>query len=319
MGRRPKWGRPVDGLLILNKPSGVSSNHALQTVKRLCFAKRAGHTGALDPLATGMLPICLGEATKFSQFLLDTDKRYITEATFGISTDSGDSDGSIIDQQDSSTLTAKMVTDAMPSLIGDIQQVPSMYSALKHQGKPLYEYAREGQNIDRAARKITIFQFEMLSFEPGIKPTAKFSVHCSKGTYVRSLIEDLGKLLAVGAHVSQLHRQQVGHLTEDLMIDQETLASFANDHGRIEETILQSLLLPVDSLVNRLPEIILNSEQHHAFSRGIKIPMVSISQLSEIVSPKLVFRVYGSQQFLGIGYVNEERLLCPKRLISSLP
>ena len=318
MGRRPKWGRPVNGLLLLNKPTGISSNQALQIVKRLCFAKRAGHTGALDPLATGMLPICLGEASKFSQFLLDTDKRYITEATFGISTDSGDSDGEVIAKQDSSMLTASMITEAMQSFRGHIKQVPSMYSALKHQGKPLYQYAREGQNIERQARSISIFQFEMLDFKSAEQPKVTFSVHCSKGTYVRSLIEDLGALLKVGAHVSQLHRQQVGHLPEHLMVDLNTLESHKNDEGRLDEATLESLLLPVDSLVTSLPEITLNAEQQQYFCHGKTIQLSATGHLPDIEGDVLTSRIYCEKSFLGVGILNSHNELRPKRLISEL-
>ena len=216
MGRRRRQrGRPVSGVFILNKPSGMSSNDALQRVKYLMFADKAGHTGSLDPLATGVLPICLGEATKFSHFLLDSDKGYRSTFRFGIQTETGDSDGGVVAQQSAAKLNKKAVEKAIAPFRGDIMQVPSMYSALKHNGEPLYKLARQGITVEREARPCTIFQYDLLDFRAGEVAEADVFVHCTKGTYIRTLAEDLGKALGVGAHVSMLHRTQAGPFFEE--------------------------------------------------------------------------------------------------------
>ena len=213
MARRRNRGRPVNGIFLLNKPKGLSSNQALQRVKNLFAANKAGHTGSLDPLATGVLPICLGEATKFSQFLLDSDKHYRSTFTLGVSTDTGDCDGDVREEKDASTITQGQVLSAIEAFKGDIQQVPSMYSALKYNGQPLYKLARQGIVVEREARDITVFKYDVLDFRSGEKAELDVEVHVSKGTYVRSLAEDLGAVLGCGAHVSSLHRHVAGGLT----------------------------------------------------------------------------------------------------------
>ena len=205
MARRKK-GRQVDGLLVLDKPTGMSSNAALQQAKRLFGAAKAGHTGSLDPLATGVLPLCFGEATKFSQFLLDADKGYESTFVLGVGTDTADADGAVIAQASAVHLTEDAVTQAMATLTGAIEQVPPMYSALKVDGQPLYKRARAGEQIERAARPVEIYYFELLSFEPGEQVRLGVKVRCSKGTYIRTLAEDLGAALGVPAHVSTLRR-----------------------------------------------------------------------------------------------------------------
>ena len=204
---RRTYGRNVNGILLLNKSTGISSNDALQQVKKIYNANKAGHTGALDPLATGMLPICLGEATKFSQYLLDSDKSYEVTAQLGVRTDTSDSDGQMIEEHEVD-LTLEQIEKALDSFRGNINQVPSMYSALKYQGKPLYQYAREGITIDRPARPITVYEFSIRELTPTNK--LKMFVHCSKGTYVRTLVDDLGQKLGCGACVvpRSLHIRQ---------------------------------------------------------------------------------------------------------------
>ncbi|MFT4993975.1 MAG: tRNA pseudouridine55 synthase, partial [Paraglaciecola sp.] len=194
---RKRKGRAIDGILLLDKPLGISSNHALQRVKRLFFAAKAGHTGALDPLATGMLPICLGEATKFSQFLLEADKTYLVTAKLGVRTTTSDADGDIVETKVVNVSQAQL-DSACEQFRGPIKQVPSMFSALKHQGKPLYFYARQGIEIDRPARDITIFSLSVSRFEGD---EVDMQVHCSKGTYIRSLVDDIGQILGCGAFV----------------------------------------------------------------------------------------------------------------------
>ena len=192
MSRPRRRGRDIHGVLLLDKPQGLSSNDALQKVKRLYNANRAGHTGALDPLATGMLPICLGEATKFSQYLLDSDKRYRVIAKLGQRTDTSDADGQIV-QERPVNFTQAQLDAALDTFRGDIQQVPSMYSALKYQGKKLYEYARQGIEVPREARSITVYELQFIRWEGD---ELELEIHCSKGTYIRTITDDLGELLA---------------------------------------------------------------------------------------------------------------------------
>ncbi len=204
MARRRK-GRPVNGVILLDKPTGISSNDALQKVKRIYFAEKAGHTGALDPLATGMLPICLGEATKFSQFLLDSDKRYRVIAKLGERTNTSDSDGEVVETRDIN-VTPEFLDECIDKFRGESDQVPSMFSALKYQGKPLYEYARQGIEVPREARKITVYEIVLHRFEGD---EVEMEVHCSKGTYIRTIVDDLGEMLGCGAHVTMLRRTAV--------------------------------------------------------------------------------------------------------------
>ncbi|MBT7376405.1 MAG: tRNA pseudouridine(55) synthase TruB, partial [Porticoccaceae bacterium] len=202
MARRRNRGRSVNGIFLLNKPLDRSSNQALQRVKNLFDANKAGHTGALDPLATGVLPICLGEATKFSQFLLDSDKHYRSTFVLGVATETGDCDGDTVSQADASALTQNQIESAIDAFRGEIEQIPSMYSALKHNGQPLYKLARQGIEVERDARTINVYKFEILDFRPGPQAELDVEVHVSKGTYVRTLAEDLGAALGCGAHVS---------------------------------------------------------------------------------------------------------------------
>ena len=218
MARRGK-GRSINGIVLLDKPTDISSNHALQRVKRLFFANKAGHTGALDPLATGMLPVCLGEATKFSQFLLDSDKRYTVTATLGIRTDTSDSQGDVVSEKPVSVTQAQL-DKAVDTFRGDIMQIPSMYSALKFEGKPLYKYAREGITIDRPARPISVYEINQLRFEGN---EVDLDIHVSKGTYIRTIVDDLGELLGCGAHVSMLRRTQVADYPYERMVTIEQL------------------------------------------------------------------------------------------------
>ena len=221
MARRRK-GRPIDGILVLDKPLGVSSNRALQTAKHLYFAAKAGHTGSLDPLATGVLPLCFGEATKFSSFLLDADKGYTSTFVLGVQTATCDAEGEVLAVKSAAHVTAAQVEQALIPLRGEIEQVPPMYSALKHKGQPLYKLARAGQEVERAARRVTIYELELLAFREGEHPQVDVRISCSKGTYVRTLAEDLGQALGCGAHVSALHRTRSGPFTEANMVCDQT-------------------------------------------------------------------------------------------------
>ncbi len=229
MARRRK-GRPVNGIVLLDKPTGISSNDALQKVKRIYFAEKAGHTGALDPLATGMLPICLGEATKFSQFLLDSDKRYVVVAKLGERTNTSDSDGEVVETRDVN-VTKERLLECIETFKGETDQVPSMFSALKYQGRPLYEYAREGIEVPREARKITVYSIELLRFEGD---EVEMEIHCSKGTYIRTITDDLGEMLGCGAHVTYLRRTGVANYPVEKMVTLEQLGALL-DQAREQE------------------------------------------------------------------------------------
>ncbi len=264
---RRSHGRDVDGIVLLNKPTGMSSNFALQRVKQVFNANKAGHTGALDPLATGMLPICLGEATKFSQLLLESDKSYEVTACLGIRTNTSDADGEVISSQEPD-VTEEQVREALHSFEGDIMQVPSMFSALKHNGRPLYEYAREGIVIERPARPITVYEISLISFN---LPFISLKISCSKGTYVRTIVDDLGELLGCGAHVTELNRTQVANYPRDKMITLEELEETLNRSLNQEEqdrSMLDRILLPLDSAVSGLDEIAIPDQEVFAIVNG---------------------------------------------------
>ncbi|WP_406609181.1 tRNA pseudouridine(55) synthase TruB [Agarivorans sp. JK6] len=309
-GRRKK-GRAIDGILLLNKPTGVSSNGILQRVKRIYFAQKAGHTGALDPLATGMLPICLGEATKFSQFLLDSDKRYQVTAQLGVRTNTSDSDGEVVEQRDVNVNQAE-IEAALASFRGAINQVPSMFSALKHNGKPLYSYAREGITIEREARPITVYENNFISLDGDM---LTLDVHCSKGTYIRTIIDDLGEMLGCGAHVVKLHRSQVATYPSERMVTPEQLEALleqANEQDIAPKELLDPLLLPMDSAVAHLAEVNIPEALGGYLMQG-QAMQVAGAPLNE------VFRLTIGEQhrFVGIGQLNDDGLVAPKRLIQN--
>lgn len=290
-----KTRRDVHGVLLLDKPQGMTSNDALQKVKRLFNAKKAGHTGALDPLATGMLPICFGEATKFSQYLLDSDKRYRVIAKLGERTDTSDANGQIISTR-SVNITQSQIEEALTHFRGDILQVPTMFSALKYQGKPLYEYARQGIVIEREARPITIYENQFIQYD-STKHELTLEIHCSKGTYIRTIIDDLGELLGCGAHVIYLRRLQVSNYPIDNMI---TLDELQNE----------PLLMPVDSPLQDRPKVVLSESQ----GKDILLGRTVIVENS--VSVETLVRIYQGQQFIGAGTQILNKL-SPKRLIST--
>ncbi len=292
--RARKNARQVHGILLLDKPLEVSSNGILQRVRWLYQAAKAGHTGALDPMASGLLPICFGEATKFSQFLLDTDKTYLVSAKFGVRTSTSDAEGEVISERPvcfSQTDLAK----AMQSLRGDIMQVPTMYSALKYQGQPLYKYARQGIEVPRPARPISIFRFELLAMQ---QDSAEFIVHCSKGTYIRTLIDDLGEALGCGAHVSKLHRTQVGPFKAEQMV---TPARLEPLNTAEDWAALDALLLPMDAGLVGLPSLTLTAAQQATLFHGQCCPVTLAEQ-----SPLRLYNEAG--QLLGIGEVVDGQL-----------
>jgi len=310
VSRRKPRGRPVNGILVLNKPTGISSNDALQRAKYLFFAAKAGHTGSLDPLATGVLPVCFGEATKFTQFLLDADKGYLSTFRFGITTPTGDADGEIVSKSPAPDLTAGQVEAAMAQFRGEILQIPPMYSALKKDGKPLYKLAREGVEVEREARPVTVYKYELLDFRPGDYPEADVLVRCSKGTYVRTLAEDLGKALGCGAHVIKLHRNEVAGFCDEDSITLDELAVLRE--GKLGED-LDYLLKPMDRAVGHLMAIELDATSAWHFCRGQ--PVVAQKAYREAEEGDIV-RIFGDNGlFLGVGEVLDDGRVTPKRLV----
>ena len=304
MSRPRKKGRDVHGVFLLDKPQGVSSNDIMQKVKRLFKANKAGHTGALDPLATGMLPICLGEATKFSQFLLDSDKRYVVTAKLGERTDTSDAEGQVVQSREVNVAEADILA-ALSAFRGEILQVPTMFSALKHNGKPLYEYARAGITVEREARPITIFELKFIDYQA---PFLTLEVHCSKGTYIRTLVDDLGEALGCGAHVTMLRRLAVADYPIEEMMPIEDLALLADSFPNSE---LDRLLLPMDTAVASLPQLNLTAEQTKAVGFGQRVKFENPQASSGLVR---LFSENG--QFLGIAEITAGNIIRPNRMVN---
>ena len=305
MGRRKNKGRNVSGVLLLDKPQGCSSNHILQKVKRLFDAAKAGHTGSLDPLATGMLPVCLGEATKISAFLLDSDKRYRLECQLGVSTNTGDAEGEVIDTQDASAITEQDVRAILPEFIGQIEQIPPMFSALKHNGERLYDLARKGIEVERKPRSITIYSIDYISLEIDDQQRIilELEVECSKGTYVRTLAEDIAKRLDCCAHITALRRLSVGPYSGE-MITIEQLTELL-EQG---QDTLDSCLQPIDSGVADWPDVHLGSDAAFYVRQGQPV-LVPHAPTEGWV------RIYDQSNFLGLGEIQDDGLVAPRRMI----
>ena len=297
--------RRVDGILLLDKAVSISSNRALQQMKHLFHARKAGHTGSLDPLASGMLPICFGEATKISGFLLDADKRYQVVCRLGVTTDSGDADGEILQRQPVPPLDAARIEQALQALRGSILQVPPMVSALKHQGQRLYKLARQGIEVERPARAVTVHEL-LLESRPSSDSLA-LSVHCSKGTYVRSLVESIGQDLGCGAHVTGLRRTALGPFTADAMVSAERMQELATDGGL---AALDAQLLPVERGLSGWPDVRLARDAAGFLCQGQAVWTAGLPE------PGLV-RVFGPDGFLGMGRVADDGRLQPHRLMRS--
>ncbi|MCL1074198.1 tRNA pseudouridine(55) synthase TruB [Shewanella dokdonensis] len=308
MGKRPK-GRFVDGVVLLDKPTGMSSNHALQRVKRIYNAVKAGHTGALDPLATGMLPICLGEATKFSQHLLDADKRYLVTAKLGIRTDTSDADGEVVSTRPLTFSSAQLET-ALAHFRGDTMQVPSMFSALKYQGQPLYKYAREGKTVPREARPITVYELKFIALKDD---ELTLEIHCSKGTYIRTIVDDLGEMLGCGAHVIMLRRLQVGRYPTERMVTLAQLQQLLDDaiaQDVVPSQVLDPLLLAADAAVADLDECNVPD------ALGVYLLNGNPVRVNGLKADALVRITLGeAHRFIGVGCMNDDGLLAPKRLM----
>ena len=290
--------RHVHGVFLLNKPSGISSNAALQKVRWLYRAHKAGHTGALDPLATGLLPICLGEATKFSHYLLDATKRYHTTIKLGASTTTGDVEGDILQQLAVPALNEQKIQTVLAQFTGDILQVPPMYSALKKNGRPLYELARQGIEIERLARPIHIYHIELIGFTEN---SITLDITCSKGTYIRVLGEDIAKALGTVGHLSALHRIQTGHFQLDTTLTIDYLEG-------LSEIQRDELLLPAFAPVQQLPRLELAEERIKYFCNGQE-SNVDCPQTDEIL-------VFTQGKCLGLARVNEQGRLIPQRVLN---
>jgi tRNA pseudouridine55 synthase len=293
----------INGIFLLDKPLHLTSNHALQRVKRLFGAKKAGHTGSLDPLATGMLPICFGEATKFSQFLLESDKRYQVKARLGIKTTTGDTEGEIISEKPIIEVTLEKVKKTLETFLGETQQIPPMFSAIKHQGKPLYEFARKGIDIERASRKITVHHLHLLHYH---HDELEIDIHCSKGTYVRTIVEDIGEELNCGAHVTTLRRLHVFPYENSKMMTLDTLEKI------IKESLpLQDYLLPIETAVASFPEVILSTSAVFYIRQGQSVKVSNLNGENGFV------RMYTQDRnFLGVGEIVEDGRIAPRRLVT---
>lgn len=305
MARRARnRGRNVNGILILDKPYEQTSNGALQRVKGIFGAAKAGHTGSLDPLATGVLPLCFGQATKFSRFLLDADKAYQVRAKLGVKTASGDLDGEVIHTSVVEDITSEKLESVLGQFRGEVAQIPSMYSALKHKGQPLYKLARQGIEVERKTRKIEIYELELTDFEAD---EFELSVKCSKGTYIRTLVEDIAEAMGSCAHVISLRRVQVGPYTEKHMISLDKLAESLESGGH---RVVDELLLPLGSSVQGWPELLLSESTEFYLRNGQptqvpKAPLDGWVRLSD-----------ASGEFIGVGEMLDDGRVAPRRLVN---
>ena len=305
MGRhRKNRGRKLNGILLLDKPIGLSSNEALQRVKRMYNAQKAGHTGSLDPLASGLLPVCFGEATKLSAFLLDADKSYRTECVLGEKTSTGDAEGEIIETRPIPDFSKAQILEVLDSFVGTIEQLPPMYSALKKDGQPLYKLARQGIEVDRAARNVTIFNINLLANSLN---RLTIDVHCSKGTYVRTLVEDIGEKLGCGAYVSSLTRNSVGvfQLRNGIGLSQVEALRDDKAFAAMDEQII-----PMENALTDWPSIELSDDAAYYLKQGQPV-LVPKAPTEGLVC---LFKHKGD--FLGIGQIQDDGLVAPKRLLS---
>lgn len=289
----------IDGFLLLNKPVGMSSNQALGKVKRLLNIKKAGHTGSLDPLASGMLPICLGQATKFAHYLLEAPKAYQTTARLGRETTTGDAEGDVITHGSTASIDGRIIETVLQQFRGSISQIPPMYSAIKFQGQPLYRLARRGQTIERQPRQVHISRLQLLDFQP---ERLVLDIECSKGTYIRSLVTDIGRALGCGAHVERLHRYQVQSFHAHEMIDFDTIAAHINDD-------LATIVKPIESAVWHWPLVQLSQVEVQLLYYGQTIMLNTVTVADKV-------RIYGiDDRFLGIGQIDLDGRLRAIRLL----
>lgn len=300
--QRRRRVRNINGIVVLDKANGLSSNAALQEVKRLYEANKAGHAGSLDPLATGVLPVCLGEATKVSQFLLDSDKRYRARIKLGIRTDTGDREGSIIERNEGISVSRKAIERALTKFKGEVEQVPPMHSAIKMNGVPLYKLARKGIAVEREPRLVTLYQICLVEF---VNSELELEISCSKGTYIRTIADDLGQILGCGAHVIELRRTQAGVFTEKDSISSEELALEKENRGLDK---IDQFLIPMDRAIQDLPEVNLPSITASHVKNGQAV-------LVRHLPKNGLVRMYEDEQFIGIGSIDDDGKVAPKRLI----
>ena len=302
--RRRNRGRSINGIVILDKATGLSSNAALQQVKKLYEANKAGHTGSLDPLATGVLPLCLGEATKVSQFLLNSDKRYRTKIKLGVRTDSGDKTGKVIQSIADFSVSEAGIEKELDAFRGEIEQLPPMHSALKVDGVPLYKMARKGIEIRREKRKVTIYEINLLNIAEDV---IELDITCSKGTYIRTIADDLGQALGCGANIFELRRTEAGVFREEDCKDLEALSEL-KVQGGLE--FIDEQLIPMDQAIAELPEVNLPSVTASHLKNG---QAVIVRHLPE----EGLVRLYEEEQFIGIGCIDDDGKVAPRRLIVS--
>lgn len=301
MSGRNKNGRQIDGIVLLDKGSGISSNSALQKVKKIFFAQKAGHTGSLDPLASGILPICLGQATKVAGLLLDEDKRYIVRGLLGQSTSTGDSEGDVIEQRDFEHINKADIASVCSSFVGPIKQIPPMYSAIKMAGKPLYKLARQGIEVERSPRPVTIHDISFINYSNGI---LTLDVACSKGTYIRTLIEDIGNNLGCGAHVIELRRTGFASIDISQTITLTELEELESD----DYTLLDEKIFATEDMLPSLDRVCLDQQQSIDISFGRKIYYGNNIELGLV-------RMFDNEgKFIGIGEPNSDGFITVKRL-----
>lgn len=306
MPRAGRRGRDLNGILLLDKPIGLGSNEVLQIVKRLYGARKAGHTGSLDRLASGMLPLCFGEATKLSGFLLNANKRYQATVALGVRTTTGDAEGAIIERRDVAALSESSIQRCLEKFRGAIQQVPPMHSAIKHQGQRLYKLAHEGVVVEREARAVTIFELELRGWDSGgDQPWLSMEVLCSKGTYIRTLAEDIGSALECGAHVSQLRRTAAGPYEAEEMLSLARVEKLAKEGL----DALDQVLIPMESALRNWPVVKLTGDSAYYLKRGqaVLVPHAPTEGWVRITGPE--------HRFLGVGQVLDDGRIAPRRLV----
>ncbi|RUO47775.1 tRNA pseudouridine(55) synthase TruB [Pseudidiomarina aquimaris] len=309
MGRR-KSGRDISGVIVLDKPLELTSNAALQQVRRFFDARKGGHTGALDPLATGVLPLCFGEATKLSHFALEADKTYVVTAKLGQRTSTSDAEGEVVEERPIGFADAQL-SAALEHFTGEQAQSPSMFSALKHEGRPLYYYARQGIDVPRKSRTITIHNITLLELKDDL---LTLEVTCSKGTYIRTLVDDMGQYLGCGAHVQALRRTWIEGVVGDMVTPEELAAKAAQcDPESDDFAALDALLLPCDAVIQQIPEVFIEPADAPRFTAGNPAQAVNAEPQAEDVILRV--KTAGEEQLLGLGFWRDNKIM-PKRVLS---
>lgn len=304
MGRKRQRGRPVNGILLLDKAVGITSNAALQEVKKLFYAKKAGHTGSLDPLASGLLPLCMGEATKLSTFLLDSDKVYEGVCQLGSKTTTGDAEGEIIETRPVPKFDEKFLKKVFSQFMGDIEQIPPMHSAIKIDGQPLYKLAHKGIEVERQPRQVHIYELELLEIQ---ESGFRFRLHCSKGTYVRTLVEDIGEVMGCGAHLTGLRRTGVGPFQLEDAVTREELVHIAADKGFDG---LDNLMIPMEKALENWPAVHLSENSTYYVRQGQPV------QVAKAPTSGWVRLFASDDHFIGVGQVLDDGRVAPKRLLN---